>query len=79
LRTTGSLRHLNKMACKSRPRKRASVHVVIVAQVAAQVFAARHLAAVASHRACSSHLAAAEMGMYFEFLLFAKALNTLQR
>jgi hypothetical protein len=44
--------------------------VAIVAQVVAQVFAARRLAEVASHRACSSHLGAAEMGMYFEFLLF---------
>lgn len=78
LRTSGSPRHLNKMAYKSRPRKRASVHVVIVARVAVQVFAARRLAVVASHRACSSHLAAAEMGVYFKFLLFAKALNTLQ-
>ena len=78
LRTSGSPRHLNKMAHKSCLRKRASVHVAIVAQVGAQVFAARHLAAVASHRACSSHLVAAEMGMYFGFLLFARGLNTLQ-
>ena len=77
-RTSGSPYRLNKMAHKSRLRKRDSVHVAIVAQVGAQVFAARLLAAVASHHACSSHLAAVEMGMYLGFLLFARALNTLQ-
>jgi hypothetical protein len=44
--------------------------VAIVAQVVAQVFAARRLVELASHRACSSHPAAAEMGMYLDFLLF---------
>jgi hypothetical protein len=55
------------MAHKNRLRKRASGRVVIVAQVAAQVFAVRHLAVVASRRACSSPLAAAGMGAYIEF------------
>ena len=59
-------RHLNKMVHKSRFHKRASVIVVIVAQVVAQVFVVRHLVAAASRRACSSRLVAAEMGTYLE-------------
>jgi hypothetical protein len=61
------LHHLSKMAHKNRLRKRASGRVVIVVQVGAQVFAVRHLAVVASRRACSSPLAAAGMGAYIEF------------
>jgi hypothetical protein len=52
------------MVHKSRFHKRASVTAVIVGQVVAQVFAVHHLAAIASHRACSSRLVAAEMGTY---------------
>jgi hypothetical protein len=66
-RTNVTPRHPNKMVHKSRFHKRASVIVVIVARVVAQVFAVRHLVAVASRRACSSRLAAVEMGTYLEF------------
>jgi hypothetical protein len=58
------------MVHKSHIHKRASVSVVIVAQVVVQVFAVRHLVAVASRRACSSRLAAAEMGMTVASLIF---------
>jgi hypothetical protein len=54
------------MGHKSRFHKRASVNAVIVAQVVAQVSAVRHLVATASRRACSSRLAAAEMGTYLD-------------
>jgi hypothetical protein len=63
-RTNASPRRLNKMVHKNRSHKMASASVVIVARVAVQVFAVRHLVAVASRHACSSRLAAAEMGTY---------------
>ena len=64
-RTSGTLRHLNKMVHKNRLHRRASVHVAIAAQVGVQVFADRHLAVAASHHACFFPLAAAEMGTFF--------------
>ena len=50
------------MVHKNRFHKRALANVVNVAQAVVQVSAVPHLVAVASRRACSSHLAGAEMG-----------------
>ncbi|KAI0308304.1 hypothetical protein B0F90DRAFT_1813583 [Multifurca ochricompacta] len=52
--------YLNKMEYKSRSPRRASLHVVIVARVEAQVSADHRLVAVESPRACSSPPVAAE-------------------
>ena len=67
-RTNAITHRLNKMVHKSRLHTKALFHVVIVARVGVQAFAVRHLAVVVSRRACSSPLAAAEMGMHFEFV-----------
>jgi hypothetical protein len=67
-RTSASLRHPNKMVHKSRLPRRASVHVVTVAQVGVRASADRHSVVVASRRACSSLPAAAGTGTYLRFL-----------
>jgi len=67
-RTSVTPRHLNKLARKGHLHKRVSVRVVTVVRMGAQPFAARRLVAVASHRAYSSHLAVAEMGVYHVFV-----------
>jgi len=54
------------MVHKNRFHKTALANVVIDAQAVVQVSAVRHLLAVVSRRACSSRLAAAEMGTYSE-------------
>ena len=64
LHTNATPPHPNKMVHISRFHKRVLANVVIVAQAVVQVSAVPHLVAVASRRACSSRLAAAEMGTY---------------
>jgi hypothetical protein len=60
--------HPNKTVYKSRLLRKASVHVVTVAQVEVRVSAVHHSAAVANRRVCSSPPAVAETGAYLRFL-----------